>query len=369
MPSVAPKSSIADLVAYKPALNPPGIKKVIRMNLNEGALGPSPKAMAAMATVSGEIHRYPPVEASGLLQAIATRHGIDPARIVLGCGSDELIQALCQAYLEPGDEVIHTQYGFLLFPIATKVAGGVPVSAPDDGFTASVDAILARVTDRTKMVFLANPNNPTGTHVTSDEVRRLRAGLPDGVLLVLDSAYAEYVQRNDYTAGIDLVEETDNTVMLRTFSKMYGMAGLRLGWAYCPQPIADVLYSIKPPYGVNYPALAAGVAAVEDTEFYDQSIAHNAAWLPWLQDEFRKLGLDPQPTVANFFIMRFPNSEASGGSRTAKAAREFLAARGIMVRNMADYGEPDFIRLSVGREDENRAVVQALTEFLNGDAS
>ncbi len=361
MPSVAPKSSIADLVAYKPALNPPGIKKVIRMNLNEGALGPSPKAMAAMASVAGQIHRYPPVDASGLIQAIAARHGVDAARIVLGCGSDELIQALCQAYVEPGDEVIHTQYSFLLFPIAAKVAGGVPVAAPDDGFTASVDAILSKVTDRTKVVFLANPNNPTGTHVSTDEVRRLRAALPDGVLLVLDSAYAEYVQRNDYTAGIELVEETDNTVMLRTFSKMYGMAGLRLGWAYCPKPVADVLYSIKPPYGVNYPALAAGVAAVEDQEFYDKSIAHNAAWLPWLQEEFRKLGLEPEPSVANFFIVKFPE-----GEKNAQAAREFLAERGILVRNMTDYGQPSYIRLSVGQEDENRTVVQALTEFLNG---
>jgi len=365
MPSVAPKSSIADLVAYKPARAPQAHDRVIRLNLNEGALGPSPKAMAAMATVAGEIHRYPPVAASGLIEAIAERHGIDPERIVLGCGSDELIQAITQAYLEPGDEVIHTQYGFLLFPIATKVAGGVPVSAADDGFTASIDSILAKVTDRTKIVFLANPNNPTGTHVPESEVRRLRAGLPDRVLLVLDSAYAEYVQRNDYTAGIELVEETDNTVMLRTFSKMYGMAGLRLGWGYCPEHVARVLTSVKPPYGVNYPALAAGIAAVRDLEFQEKSVAHNAAWLPWLQDEFRKLGLEPQPSVANFFIVRFPPE----GGKTATAAREFLAGRGILVRNMADYGEHDFIRLSVGQEDENRAVVQGLADFLNGAAA
>lgn len=363
MPGVAPKSSIADLVAYKPSKPPQGVDRLIRLNLNEGALGPSPKAMAAMASVSGEIHRYPPVAASGLVEAIAARHGIDPDRIVLGCGSDELIQIICLAYLEPGDEVIHTQYGFLLFPMATKVAGGVPVSAPDDGFTASVDNILAKVTDRTKIVFLANPNNPTGTHVPTDEVRRLRAGLPDRVLLVLDSAYAEYVQRNDYTAGIELVEETDNTVMLRTFSKMFGMAGLRLGWAYCPAGIAETLYAVKPPFGVNYPALAAGKAAVEDLEFQEKSVAHNAAWLPWLQEEFRKLGLDPQPAVANFFIARFPSEPG----KTAAEAREFLAKRGIMVRNMADYGETDYIRLSVGLEDENRAVVQGLADFLNGD--
>lgn len=362
MPSVAPKSSIADLAAYKPTSYPKGPQKIIRLNLNEGALGPSPKAVEAMATVAGKIHQYPGVAASGLAEAIAERHGIDPGRIVLGCGSDELIQVITQAYLEPGDEVIHTQYGFLLFPMATKIAGGVPVCAPDDGFTASVDAILAKVTDRTKVVFLANPNNPTGTHVPTDDVRRLRAELPDRVLLVLDAAYAEYVQRNDYTAGIELVEETDNTVMLRTFSKMYGMAGLRLGWAYCPQSIADVLYAVKPPYGVNIPALAAGVAAVRDLEFQERSVAHNAAWLPWLQEEFAKLGLEPYPSVTNFFITRFPLESG----KTAKEAREFLAKRGIMVRSMADYGEHDFIRISAGQEDENRAVVQGLADFLGG---
>lgn len=365
MPSVAPKSSISDLTPYKPTSYPKSLQRIIRLNLNEGALGPSPKAMEALAGIASKIHTYPAVAASGLAEAIGERHGIDPSRIVLGCGSDELIQVITQAYLEPGDEVIHTQYGFLLFPMATKIAGGVPVSAPDDGFTASVDSILERVTPRTKVVFLANPNNPTGTHVPADEVRRLRAGLADHVLLVLDAAYAEYVQRNDYTAGIELVEETDNTVMLRTFSKMYGMAGLRLGWAYCPADIANLLYTVKPPYGVNTPALVAGIAAVKDLDFQEKSVAHNSAWLPWLQDEFRKLGLEPYPSVANFFITRFPSEPG----RTAGEAREFLAKRGIMVRNMADYGEHDFIRISVGQEDENRAVVQGLTDFFNGAAA
>lgn len=362
MPSVAPKSSISDLAAYKPTSYSKTLQRIIRLNLNEGALGPSPKAMEALAGIASKIHTYPAVAASGLAEAIGERHGIDPSRIILGCGSDELIQVLTQAYLEPGDEVIHTQYGFLLFPMATKIAGGVPVSAPDDGFTASVDAILAAVTERTKLVFLANPNNPTGTHVPTEEVRRLRAELPARVLLVLDAAYAEYVQRNDYTAGIELVEETDNTVMLRTFSKMYGMAGLRLGWAYCPANIAATLYAVKPPYGVNTPALVAGIAAVKDLEFQEKSVAHNSAWLPWLQDEFRKLGLEPYPSVANFFITRFP---AEAG-KTAAEARDYLAQRGIMVRSMADYGEHDFIRVSIGQEDENRALIQGLADFFNG---
>ena len=363
MPSVAPKASIAGLVAGKPALaGPPADGRIVRLHLNEGALGPSPRAIEAVRAMVGRIDRYPGIDASGLVAALGRRHGIDPARIVLGCGSDELIQFLCLAYVEPGEEVIHTQYGFVQFPIATRIAGGVPVSAPDDGFTASVDAILERVTARTKLVFLANPNNPTGTALPAAEVRRLREGLPDRVLLVVDAAYAEYVQRADYTAGIELVEETDNTVMLRTFSKAFGMAGLRLGWAYCPQPVADVLYSVRPPYGVNSPSLAAAVAAVEDRAFQDATVAHNARWMPWLQERFRELGLEPMPTVANFMMVRFP---AEPG-RNAEAVRPFLAGRGILVREMAGYGAPAYIRLSVGTEDENRLVVDAVRDFLNG---
>lgn len=363
MPSVAPKASIASLIAGKPAIaGAPAAGRVVRLHLNEGALGPSPRAMAAMQAVAERMDRYPGIDASGLARVLGHRHGIDPERIVLGCGSDELIQFLCLAYVEPGQEVIHTQYGFLQFPIATRIAGGVPVSAPDDGFTASVDAILARVTPRTKLVFLANPNNPTGTALPATEVRRLREGLPGGVLLVVDAAYAEYVQRPDYTAGIELVEETDNTVMLRTFSKAFGMAGLRLGWAYCPQPVADVLFSVRPPYGVNSPSLAAAVAAVEDQAFQDATVAHNARWLPWLQQRFRALGLQPMPTVANFMMLRFPPEPG----RNAGAARPFLAGRGILVREMAGYGAPEYIRLSVGREDENHLVVDAIRDFLNG---
>lgn len=362
MPSVAPKASIAVLIGRKPALTDPPPAGLARLHLNEGALGPSPRAMEAMRSVAERIDRYPGIDASGLARALGRKHGIDPERIVLGCGSDELIQFLCLAYVEPGEEVIHTQYGFLLFPMAARIAGGVPVSAPDDGFTASVDSILERVTPRTKLVFLANPNNPTGTCLPAAEVRRLRERLPDRVLLVVDAAYAEYVRHPDYTAGIELVDETDNTVMLRTFSKAFAMAGLRLGWAYCPRPVADTLYSVRPPYGVNAPSLAAGVAALEDQAFQDATVAHNARWMPWLQDQFRVLGLEPMPTVANFMMLRFPPEPG----RNAEAVRPFLAGRGILVREMAGYGAPAFIRLSVGSEADNHRVVEATRDFLNG---
>jgi len=361
-PVIRPKSSIAGMVGYKPQVGKPGKKAVIRLNVNEGALGPSPKAMAAMTECAAEMHRYPPVDASGLVQAIGARWDVDPERVVLGCGSDQLIQVICLAFLEPGDEVIYTQYGFLMFPAATRIAGGVPVIAPDDGFTASIDNILAKVTDRTRIVFLANPNNPTGTMVDDSEVRRLRAALPENVLLVLDSAYAEYVTRPDYTAGIGLVEETENTVMLRTFSKMFGMAGLRLGWGYCPKPIADVLYSVNPPYSINYPSLAAGVAAVQDRDFFDRSIAHNERLMPAVQDELRSMGLEPMPTVTNFCIVRFPDEPG----RDADAAKNFLAGRDILVRDMKSYGEPAFIRMSLGTDAEMRTTLDAIRDFLNG---
>jgi len=362
MPGIAPKASIAGMIAPKPAPAVAPTGRVARLHLNEGALGPSPKAVAAMREAAGRMHEYPGVDASGLAATLGRRHGIDPQRIVLGCGSDELIQVLCLAFLEPGDEAIHTQYGFVQFPVATRIAGGVPVSAPDDGYTASVDAILAKVTPRTRLVFLANPNNPTGTHLPAAEVRRLRERLPGHVLLVVDAAYAEYVTRPDYTAGIELVESTPDTVMLRTFSKAFGMAGLRLGWAYCPQPVADILYSVRPPYGVNTPSLAAGVAAVEDQAFQDATVAHNERWLPWLQDRFRELGLEPMPTAANFMMLRFP----AGPTRDAVAARRFLGGRGVLVREMAGYGAPEFIRLSVGSEDDNHLLVEAVRDFLNG---
>ena len=360
-PSIKPKSSIATMVSYTPnhgGATKPG--RVIRLSANEGALGMSPKALAAMRTADPDLHRYPAVAASRLAEAVAKRNGIDPAGIVFGCGSDELIQTLCLAYLEPGDEAIHTQYGFLVYPMATRIAGGVPVMAPDDEYTVSVDAILAAVSDRTRMVFLANPNNPTGTYIPQDEVKRLRAGLRDDILLVMDAAYCEYVTKNDFDSGIELVEAHDNVVMLRTFSKLYGMAGLRLGWAYAPKHIAATLESIKQPFGVNSLAIAAGIAAVEDLAFQEAVVESNNRWLPWSVEKFTELGLEPLPTVTNFLLLRFPEEEG----RTAAEARAFLADRNILVREMGGYGVPDTVRLSIGTGEEMRDVVDALADFL-----
>jgi histidinol-phosphate aminotransferase len=299
-----------------------------------------------------------------LRDAIGSAFGLDPARIVCGAGSDDLLNLLARAYLTDGDEAIHTTHGFLVYPIATMGTGALPVVAPEKNFTADVDAILARVTAKTKLVFLANPNNPTGTYIPFDEVKRLQRSLPANVLLVLDAAYAEYVRRNDYESGIELVATTDNVVMTRTFSKIYGLAALRLGWMYGPAHVVDAVNRIRGPFNVNAPAIAAGIAAIRDTAHVERSRAHNAQWLEWLTTEIGKLGLPVTPSAANFVLIHFP--ETNG--RTAGEANAFLTKRGLILRQVTAYKLPNALRMTVGSEEANRLVVKALAEFLGKSA-
>jgi histidinol-phosphate aminotransferase len=362
-PSPAPRPGILEIDAYVPGESKlaAGIKP-IKLSSNETPLGPSPKAIAAFKTVASELERYPDGSATLLRAAIAARYGLNPARIVCGAGSDEILTLLAHAYLGAGDEAIFTEHGFLLYRIIVLANGATPVVAPETNHRTDIGAILARVTERTKVVFLANPNNPTGTYVSFDEVRSLRAQLPSNVLLVLDAAYAEYVKRNDYEAGIELVATTQNTVMTRTFSKIHGLAGLRLGWAYCPEAVADVLNRIRGPFNLSVPALAAGAAAIADKAHEDAAIAHNEQWMPWLSSEIAKLGLPVTPSVANFILVHFPK----GNTKGAEAADTFLKARGIIVRKVAGYGLPHCLRITIGTEADNRAVVTALADFLGG---
>lgn len=269
---------------------------------------------------------------------------------------------LAHAYLGVGDEAIFTEHGFLLYRIIVLANGARPVVAPETNLRTDIGEILSRVSERTKVVFLANPNNPTGTYVSFDEIQSLRVRLPANVLLVLDAAYAEYVKRNDYEAGIELVATTQNTVMTRTFSKIHGLAGLRLGWAYCPEAVADVLNRIRGPFNVSVPAMAAGAAAIADKAHEDASVAHNERWMPWLSAEIGKLGLTVTPSVANFILVHFSKDEANG----AEAADMFLKARGIIVRKVGSYGLPDCLRVTIGTETDNKAVVAALADFLGG---
>jgi histidinol-phosphate aminotransferase len=356
-----PQPGIMDISPYVPGESEiPGGLKPIKLSSNETPLGPSPKAIAAYKAAAAELDRYPDGAATALRTAIARMYGLDAGRIVCGCGSDELINLIAHAYVGPGDEVVYSAHGFLMYKISTLSSGGTPVPAPEQDYTADVDAILARVSPRTKLVFLANPNNPTGTYIPHDEVRRLHAGLPGDTLLVIDAAYSEYVRRNDYEAGLELVATTPNTVMTRTFSKIYGLAALRLGWAYCPQAVADVLNRVRGPFNVTAPALAAGVAALEDTAHIDKAVAHNDTWLPWVTAEVEKLGIAVTPSIGNFILMHFPPA----GGRDAASADEHLKSRGIILRRVAAYGLPDCLRMTIGTEADNRAVVAALTDFM-----
>jgi histidinol-phosphate aminotransferase len=337
-----------------------GFERPIRLASNESALGPSPKAIAAYRALAGEIHRYPDGSADDLRHALGEHYGLDPARIVCGAGSDELIGLLQRAYSGPGTEVLYSRHGFLMYPIGAQAVGATPVAAPERDLTADVDAILARVTERTRLVFIANPNNPTGTYLSANEMARLHAGLPANVVLAIDAAYAEFVNRNDYEPGVKLVDAAENVVMLRTFSKIFALAGLRLGWGYFPPAIADVLNRIRGPFNIGAAALAAGVAALNDTEALQKARAHNDRWQPWLNERLAALGLNPTPSVGNFVLPRF----AESGRHTAAAAFAFLQSRGILTRKMNGYALPDHIRITVGTAEENEKVAATLAEFM-----
>jgi histidinol-phosphate aminotransferase len=356
-----PRPGVLEIAAYVPGKSTaPGVAKVFKLSSNETPLGPSSRAIAAYKSVADHLEDYPDGSASDLRAAIGRAFGLEPDRIVCGAGSDDLLNLLARAYLADGDEAIHTTHGFLVYPIATLGSGARPVAAPETDFTADVDAILRAVTKKTKIVFLANPNNPTGTCLSFDEVKRLHRGLPPHVLLVLDAAYAEYVRRNDYESGIELVATSDNVVMCRTFSKIHGLAALRLGWMFGPAHVVDAVNRIRGPFNVNAPAIAAGIAAIEDVEHQERAREYNAHWLEWLYREIGKLGLKVTPSVANFLLIHFP--EAKG--RTAKDADAFLTARGLILRQLGAYKLPNALRMSVGTEEANRLVVAALKEFL-----
>jgi len=337
-----------------------GVARPIRLASNESALGPSPKAVAAYRALADDIFRYPDGSATELREALGRYHGLDPARIVCGSGSDELIGLLLRCYAGPGTEVLYSAHGFLMYPIGAKSVGATPVAVPERDLTADVDGFLARVNERTRIVFIANPNNPTGTYLPADEIARLHAGLPLHVLLAIDAAYAEFVNRNDYEPGIGLVNRADNVVMLRTFSKIYALAGLRLGWAYCPPGVADVLNRVRGPFNVTAPALAAGVAAVEDIAALAEARAHNERWLAWFSDRLTALGLKLTPSVGNFVLPQFPDDPR----KNADAAFAFLHSRGILARKMGGYGLPQHLRITIGTGEEMETVAAALAEFL-----
>jgi histidinol-phosphate aminotransferase len=360
-----PRPGVLAIDPYVPGRSTaPGVGRVFKLSSNETPLGPSPKAVAAYHAVGEHLEDYPDGDSTALREAIGRAFGLDPNRIVCGAGSDELLNLIADAYLHDGDEAIHTTHAFLVYPIATRGSGATPIVAPEKNYTADVDAMLAAVSERTKVVFLANPNNPTGTYVPFDEVKRLHRGLPPHVLLVLDAAYAEYVRRNDYEAGIELVATCENVVMCRTFSKIHGLAALRLGWLYGPAHVVDAINRIRGPFNVNAAAMAAGMASLEDGAHLEASRAHNEKWLAWLTAEIRKLGLEVTPSIANFVLIHFPETRG----RTAEDADTFLTRRGLILRRVKAYKLPNALRMSVGTEEANRLAVAALAEFVGKKA-
>ena len=356
-----PKPGIMDIAMYVPGKSkvPSGVK-LHKLSSNESPLGPSKSAIEAARKAAENMQDYPDGSSTLLRNAIAEAHGLNAGNIICGNGSDEILGLLATTYLANGDEAIFTEHGFLVYRIATLSAGGVPVVVKEKDCRADVDAILAAVSEKTRLVFLANPNNPTGTYLPIEEMRRLHAGLPSNVILVVDAAYAEYVRRNDYESGIEMVSGNSNVIMTRTFSKIFGLAALRIGWAYGPREIIDALNRVRGPFNVNAAAIAAGTAAIGDRSHVDKSIDHNDEWLSKVSDGLVNLGLKVTPSVGNFVLVHFPDEPG----KTAAEADEFLTSRGYVLRAVTGYGFPNSLRMSIGTAEANLGTLNALKEFL-----
>ena len=332
-----------------------GMQNVVKLSSNENPFGPSDRAKEAFQRSVHSLHRYPSTDHASLREAIAEVHGLDAGRVICGVGSDEIITFLCQAYAGPKDEVVFTEHGFLMYRISTLAVGATPVEVPERERTTDVDAILAACNRRTKLVFIANPNNPTGTMISLAEIERLADGIPRQAILVLDGAYAEYVE--GYDGGAALVDARDNVVMTRTFSKVYGLGGLRIGWGYGPRAIIDVLNRIRGPFNLSSTQLEAAEAAVRDQDFVNRCRAENARMRHWLSEALAELGVPSDTSMANFVLARFASEDE------AVACDAFLQQQGLIVRRVAGYKLPHCLRITVGDEASCRRVAHAVAQF------
>jgi len=355
-----PNQGVMDIAPYVTGESKlEGQEKVYKLSSNESALGPSPLAFAAYKQAMENMAFYPDGAAHILRHALADTHGLKFDNILCGNGSDELLGLLAHSYLSAGDEAIMTEHGFSIYEIQSRAAGANVIKVQEKDCRIDIEAILAAVTDKTRLVFIANPGNPTGTYLRQDEVNKLHAGLPAHVLLVLDGAYAEFVEAQDYEPGVALVEAHDNVVMTRTFSKIYGLAGLRIGWLYASPVVIDALNRVRAPFNVTLPAQMAGAAAVKDQDFIAKAVAFNSRWRQWLTGEIESLSLRVTPSVANFLLIHFPQE-----GKTALAADAYLRQQGFILRRVAGYGFPNALRLSIGSEEANRGVIAALADFM-----
>jgi histidinol-phosphate aminotransferase len=359
MTTPSPRSEILTIHPYVAGESEiPGANRTVKLSSNEGAFGVPPSAKAAIAAVTPDVFRYPDGSTEKLRAAIGKRWGLDPTRIVCGAGSDDLIYQLCLSYGGPGRDIIMSAHGFSIYHIAGTYAGSRVIKVPERNLTADLDAMLAAVSPASRLVFLANPNNPTGSMVSAEAVARFRATLPPEVLLVLDAAYAEYVTHADYDAGVKLVDATDNTVMTRTFSKIYGLGGMRIGWCYAPPAVVDVLDRVRGPFNVSVPAQAAAIAALAEPGWVEAGCAHNAVQRPRLAAAMKAAGLRVWPSEANFVLVDLESVEI------ANAADAFMRSRGIIVRKVGGYGLPQCLRVTVGTTEEVDLVIEAFTEFM-----
>ncbi len=331
--------------------------RICKLSSNEAALGASPLAVDAIAKAAQNIHRYPEGNAHALRAALGEKFNLDKQKIICGNGSDEILTLLMQAYAGSGDEIIYSKHGFLMYPITALAMGARPIAADENNYTTHVDSLLAQVSNRTKIVFIANPNNPTGTYISYKELKHLRDHLRDDILLVIDAAYAEFVTQDDYDAGNRLVDEYDNVVMTRTFSKIFGLGGIRLGWCYAPLEIIDILNRIRGPFNVNHLAMAAGIAALEDEEHFQKTLKHTLYWRTEMTDILRKKGFDVLDSEGNFILVRFKDENQ------ANEADNALKAEGLIVRKMGAYHLPEALRITIGNEAENKAVLATLEKL------
>ena len=361
MASPQPRPGILDIAPYVGGGSAlPGIEAPAKLSSNESPLGPSPQAISTYREVAEKMFRYPETDSGTLRGALGRHWALDPGGIVCGNGSDELLTLLTLAYAGPGDEVLFAEHSFAVYEIVSRFAGATPVSAPEKNLKVDVDALLERVSKKTRIVFLTNPGNPTGGYIPTSEMDRLHRGLREDILLVIDSAYAEFVKEDDFSAGAELVENNKNVVMSRTFSKIYGLAGLRLGWIYAPAEVVDVLNRVRGPFNVTLPAQAAGIAALADTAYTEKVRLHNEKWRGWITGELEEAGLTIFPSVTNFILVRFPDAP----EHNAAAADAFLKGHGILIRRVENYGLPGYLRISIGTEKEMRHLSRCLKEFM-----
>ncbi|MFT5132861.1 MAG: histidinol-phosphate aminotransferase [Gammaproteobacteria bacterium] len=333
----------------------------IKLSSNESSFGPSPDTIAAFKSVADNMHRYPDGSQMQLRQALADVHKLDVNKIVCGNGSEELIGLIVRSYISPGDEMLLSENHFVMCPIYGRAQGADVIFAPEKDYKVDVDALLERVSEKTRMVIVANPNNPTGTYISESEIRRLHAGLPENVLLLVDDAYAEYVSTEDYKTALEMVDQYDNVVVTRTFSKIYGLAGLRIGWAYSPQSVLENIQRIRTPFNANSAAMAAATAAVKDIEYIAMVREHTARWQKIIAERVTAMGIKILPSVTNFYLLDFGELPGKSGADAA----EFLESRGIIPRPAGSNSNKGYVRITVGLDHENEAVLKVLAEYMN----